>query len=406
MKVIVTQTGARRGYAVPKTLAGAGMLERFYTDICGNVGLGRVLTRAKGLPVLGEPLIRLANRQLPAEVLPYTRTFEIPWMWSSLRSGCARTDPESRFRQQLETSRIWAERMTEAGFGEATHVYSMLSEGGTFLRAARKAELRVIAEVYILISTENILENERKHFPEWEPGQPNWPELRRRLDKENHLFNNVDDYICPSEAVRDDLVENWGVGKDRCQVVPYGMSSHWLNIEPNPVPGRVLFVGTADLRKGIHYLAQAAEILEQRGRHYEIRIAGHVSEQVSRQAICRHLTFLGRVPRDQIHGEFQCADVFVLPSLAEGSAEVTYEALGAGIPQVVTNAAGSVARDGIEGCVVPERDSVALADAIEQIIEDRTLRDRMAGAARERARDFTWERYGERLLAALANLEI
>ena len=96
--------------------------------------------------------------------------------------------------------------------------------------------------------------------------------------------------------------------------------------------------------------------------------------------------------------------MFVLPSLAEGSAEATYEALAAGVPVVTTRAAGSVVRDGIDGRIVPERDPVALADAIAEIVEDRDKRARMSEAARERARDYTWERYGERLVGALQTL--
>jgi glycosyltransferase involved in cell wall biosynthesis len=110
------------------------------------------------------------------------------------------------------------------------------------------------------------------------------------------------------------------------------------------------------------------------------------------------------VPRERIHEEFAAADVFVLPSLAEGSAEVTYEALAAGVPVVTTVAAGSVVRDGVEGRIVPERDPEALADAIARIVEDRDRRARMSVAARERARDYTWERYGERLVGALRSV--
>ena len=50
------------------------------------------------------------------------------------------------------------------------------------------------------------------------------------------------------------------------------------------------------------------------------------------------------------------ADVFVFPSLFEGSAVVTYEALACGLPCVVTPEAGSVVRDGVEGLVVPSAD--------------------------------------------------
>lgn len=103
--------------------------------------------------------------------------------------------------------------------------------------------------------------------------------------------------------------------------------------------------------------------------------------------------------------EFAGADVFVLPSLAEGSAEVTYEALACGVPVITTKAAGSVVRDGIEGRIVPERDPDAVAAAILEIVEDREKRNRMAFAARERARHYTWDRYGERLVTALRGLD-
>ncbi len=61
------------------------------------------------------------------------------------------------------------------------------------------------------------------------------------------------------------------------------------------------------------------------------------------------------------------ADVFVFPSLFEGSAVVTYEALACGLPSVVTSAAGSVVRDRVEGFVVPPRDVRMLAEKMEQL---------------------------------------
>jgi glycosyltransferase involved in cell wall biosynthesis len=401
MRFIVVQSGARRGYAVPLILARAGLLERFLTDICGNVGLGKILAHGKVLPLIGPLLSRLANRRVPEKVISYTSTYPGQWMLAVLKSSLCRSDPEAQFRRTLDATESWGCRMVSEGFGKATHVYSMLSEGGPYLRNARRAGLNVIAEVYILLSAERILETERQRFPDWEPHQPIWSELRARLDKNNYLINDVDEYVCPSEAVRDDLVENWGIKAGCCHLVPYGMSPHWLEIEPNPVHGRVLFVGTAELRKGIHYLAKAAELLHQRGKRYEFRVAGDVTESVRDQPVCRHLKFLGRVPRNQIHKEFQHAAIFTLPSLAEGSAEVTYEALAAALPLVVTRAAGSVARDGFEGRIVPERDPYALADAIEEVMENSEVRRHMALAARERAREYTFDKYGERLLSAL-----
>lgn len=403
MKFIAVQTGARRGYAVPAILERAGLLECFYTDLTGNLGLGKLLSKGSSLPVVGASLSRLASRRIPQELLAKTVSFGWPRVREIFEDSFGSENSSVRFGRQIRFSERWGKAMIQKGFGDATHVYSMLSEGGPLLVEAQKRGLLVISEVYILLSTERILQEERKAFPGWEPDAPDYEALRRKWLPVDFLIEHSDFFICPSVAVQDDLVSHWGRPRDRTVVVPYGMNPSWLELEPKPQRGRILFVGTADLRKGIHYLAMAAERLNSQGHHYEFRVAGHVSDDIRRQPLCRHLTFLGRVPRECISEEFQQADLFCLPSLAEGSAEVTYEALASSLPIVVTAAAGSVARDGIEGRIIPERNSIALAEAIAQIIENRELRDQLALAARERARDFTWSRYGERLISALKN---
>jgi glycosyltransferase involved in cell wall biosynthesis len=405
MKFIAIQIGARRGYAVPAILEKAGMLERFYTDICADVGLGKWLCAGRGLPVIGGKLQRLAMRRLPPEIRDKTRTFTAPMLRHGIKLMFNAKNPADRFREHLRWGCDLGNTMTRAGFGSATHVFSMLGEGGPFLAEARQRGLKIVSEVYILLSTERILAEERKLFPDWEAEQPDYDSIRREFPDADVLLTQTDLAICPSEAVREDLADHFGIPRERSAVVPYGMNPKLLELQPKPQRGRVLFVGTAELRKGIHYLAMAAEKLAAKNIRCEFRVAGNVPPEIARRTECRHLNFLGRVPRERIAEEYQQADVFVLPSLAEGSAEVTYEALAAGLPVITTRAAGSVVRDGIEGRIVPERDADALADAIEQLVEDRTLRDRMALAARARARDFTWERYGERLVNALHSMK-
>jgi glycosyltransferase involved in cell wall biosynthesis len=230
---------------------------------------------------------------------------------------------------------------------------------------------------------------------------PDFEKISREAFGERVLFTHSDFILCPSESVRDDAVDNFGFCRERSLVVPYGVGDAWFRVRNNPVRRRVLFVGTAELRKGIHYLGMAAEHLASSRSKYDFRVAGEVQKTVASQSVCQRLKFLGSVPRDEIAHEFTQADVLVLPSLAEGSAGVTYEALATGVPVITTNAAGSVVRDGIEGRIVPDRDPCALAHAIAEVTEDREKRDRMAHTARERAKEFTWERYGERLVTAL-----
>jgi glycosyltransferase involved in cell wall biosynthesis len=398
---IMAQVGARRGYAVPAILASAGMLDTFYTDICGNVGFGRALSVAGS--VLSSAS-RLEGRRVPPAVVPRTKTFALRTLAHICRDRFSGRDPQGRFRSQCEWQRSMGEAAARRDRGRATHLFTMLGEFSPLLLAARERGLNVVTEIYTLLSLEKILAEERRQFPAWEPEDYDLSGVRREYPDDEIMLSATNHFICPSDSVRDDLVQHHGVTRSSTTVVPYGVGPRWLALEPTPWPGRILSIGRAGLGKGTHYLAIAAERLTGRGLRYDFRVAGHASPAVTGQPICRNLNFLGRVDRSKIHTEFQSADLFVLPTLAEGSAESVYEALAAGLPVITTKAAGSVVRDGIEGRIVPERDPDALAEAIQQLSEDRALRNRMALAARERAKDFTWERYGERLLGYLRGL--
>jgi glycosyltransferase involved in cell wall biosynthesis len=148
------------------------------------------------------------------------------------------------------------------------------------------------------------------------------------------------------------------------------------------------------------YLVEAAKALKGRA---EFRIVGPsaVAAGVHRE-IETHVTLFGPVPRSEIAEHYRWADVFVLPSICEGSATVVYEALGHGLPVVTTPNTGSVVRDGIEGFVVPIRDVAAIVHSLERLIAEPPLRSEMSQRAYQRSLEFTVERYEKRLLQVLA----
>jgi glycosyltransferase involved in cell wall biosynthesis len=402
VKFIVAQVGARRGYAVPAILEKAGMLDRFYTDITGDIGLGGVFSAASVLPLVGKSARRLATRRLPFNIRAKTTTFPGISVVHALREAMVARDPAAACREGVRFSDALGMAMMRRGFGSATHMYSMLGECGPLFAEGKRRGLVTVSEIYVPLSTQRILMEERKKFPGWEEKVPDYDAVCRGFESSDGPRVDADCAICPSEWVRDDLVRNFGFPREHTAVVPYGVNPELFSVRNEPVRGRILFAGTAELRKGIHYFAAAAEKLLVRRVHCEFRVAGNVERLVANQEECRHLKFLGRIPRVNITGEFALADVFVLPSLAEGSAETTYEALACGVPVVTTAEAGSVVRDGIDGRIVPSRDPEALTNAIAEIVEDREKRERMSRAARDQAHDYTWERYGERLLAALS----
>ena len=163
----------------------------------------------------------------------------------------------------------------------------------------------------------------------------------------------------------------------------------------------MLTVGAIGLRKGSPYVLAAAKQLKDKA---VFRMVGSIGVTSQAEAQLReHLDLTGPVPRSDIAKHFAWADIFLLPSICEGSATVTYEALGYGLPVICTPSAGSVVRDGLEGFIVPLRDAAAIAGRIDRLAQNVELRAQMAAQAKARAAAFTVGAYGQRLLAALTD---
>jgi glycosyltransferase involved in cell wall biosynthesis len=390
MKILVAQIGARRAYAVPAVFEKAGLLERFYTDFCLSDGAAKGVRAASGL----FPFLRkLASRRLPPELEPKTRDFPAEFIRYYLFQRCE----NGRDAFDTMAARL-SDRMGEAGLVQATHLYTMLGEVTSLLVKAHAAGLTTITEIFILLSSYKKVDLECTRFSGLESAST--PEWRNRVVPWiRGVLQHTSLAIAPAASVAEDLVSEFGFPADRIQVVPYAADAEWFELRNEPEPGRIFFAGTASLRKGIQYLGLAA--LECHADHYQFRAAGDVTPVLAAHPIMKRVEFLGRIPRRAMMHEMEKCDLFVLPTLAEGSAEVVYQAMAAGVPVITTKAAGAVIRHGLDGWIVPEADAGALAQAIRQLREDRDLRTRLAQAARLRAADFTWTQYGRRLLAAV-----
>ena len=95
---------------------------------------------------------------------------------------------------------------------------------------------------------------------------------------------------------------------------------------------------------------------------------------------------LGWVGQDEIRGDYESADIFVLPTFAEGVPVVLMEAMALEIPVVTTRVAGipELVEDGVSGFVVPPGRVDLLAYAIRRLILDPALRREMGCRGREK----------------------
>ena len=156
-----------------------------------------------------------------------------------------------------------------------------------------------------------------------------------------------------------------------------------------PEPGRILFLGRLETAKGVFELLGAgAQIAD---KHPALRLvfggegdAAALLRRAAELGLEGRIELLGWVGPQQRDEQLARAAVFCLPSHAEGLPMAMLEAMAAG-RAVVASSVGGIPEtivDGENGLLVPPRDEVALAAALEQVLGNETLRARLAGHAR------------------------
>ncbi len=148
----------------------------------------------------------------------------------------------------------------------------------------------------------------------------------------------------------------------------------------------IVTVARLSKEKGLVYLAQACALLRQRGVAFQWLAAGEGRDRNALEtALCELnleacVRLLGAINADEVPALLARAHVFVLPSTIEGLPVTLMEAMAARVSVVATAITGipELVRDGETGLLVPPRAPVALADAIETLLNDSALAGRLA----------------------------
>jgi glycosyltransferase involved in cell wall biosynthesis len=170
------------------------------------------------------------------------------------------------------------------------------------------------------------------------------------------------------------------LGAERVEVIPSGVDLP-EDVGPPAEPPEVLYAGRLSREKGVLDLAEAAD-----GLPLVVAGDGPLRERLPGA--------LGFVPHDELERLYERAAVVVCPSRREGFGVVCAEAMAHGRPVVASAVGGllDLVVDGETGLLVPARDPAALRGALERLLGDAELRERLGAAARERIRQrFAWD---------------
>lgn len=407
IQVTVAQMGARMHYAVPEILHGARMLHRLFTDAYADTAPFRVLQYVPGC-MQPRFLRRLRARRarLPARMVRAFQAFGLQYAWKRTSAS----SPSDAAEVDFWAGARFNELIIKEGLNGADCVYGFNSASEALLSRARQLGIKTVLEQTVLPATARmrLLAEERERWPGWEEDGEGNGFASLLANREQAEWELADIIVCGSEYVAEGVVDQGG-DRAKCKVVPYGVGTALFApaaTAPTRAQGplRVLFVGSIGLRKGIPYLLQAASRLK--GSEAIFRLVGPVV--CDRQALLsrrpQNVHIVGPVARSEIMKQYQWADVLCLPTLCEGSATVTYEALAAGLPVITTQNAGSTVRDSVEGFIIPIRDSEAIAQRISTLLTDRQLLAQMSNAAVARSEHGSLVAYAERLLHAVQDL--
>jgi glycosyltransferase involved in cell wall biosynthesis len=165
----------------------------------------------------------------------------------------------------------------------------------------------------------------------------------------------------------------------------------------------LLHVGAIQERKNIRRLVESFECLSDR---YMLVLAGaagygarEILDRIEKSPARRRIRVLGYRTRDELHQLYRTAAVLAFPSLEEGFGFPVLEAMSAGLPVVTSNNSALREVAGAAALLVDPLDVDDLRGALQAVLGDSAVRERLVAAGFRRAAEFTWQRAAQQTLA-------
>ncbi len=239
--------------------------------------------------------------------------------------------------------------------------------------------------------------------PEWANSWSATQDSKTKLARKDEELALADDIIVASSFTQKTL-EDYPQALAPITVVPYGcppqnetLDRNWFHAEDIL---KVLYVGGLSQRKGLSYLVEAINALETK---VEFSFIGNGTAVELVQEKLPHAFYLGTMPHSQVLEAMREHDVLIFPSLFEGFGMVITEAMSQGMVVIATDhtALPDIA-DESTGICVPVRDSGAIEDALNDLINNPEKVGKIGKSAMMLAQSYQWRDYESEIVKVVS----
>ncbi len=226
---------------------------------------------------------------------------------------------------------------------------------------------------------------------------------QNKLNRKIKELELADFIVVPSYFVRDSLPA-W-VAKEKIIVSPFGTPTKNNYVEKKKIENRklrVLFVGSMTQRKGLADLFKAMHLVD--NSQIELVILGSKIESMNfYRGEYEDFIYESPRPHHEVLKLMSSCDIFCLPSIVEGRAQVMQEAMSEGLPIIITPNTGGedLVIEGETGFLVPIRSPEAIANSLNWFVENRDKIPEMGKKVKEHASQYTWGKYADTIIDAI-----
>lgn len=214
-----------------------------------------------------------------------------------------------------------------------------------------------------------------------------------------------DSLIAVSEATRSDLLRFYRISEDRVTAIAHGVEPAFSNLDRSHIQPYLLCVSTLHPHKNLRRLIGA---FGRKRRDFHLTVVGmrgfhaeSIERLIDEMGLRESVQLTGWISREKLYDLYARARAFVYPSTFEGFGMPVLEALAAGIPTACGDIPPLREVAGESALFFDPLSEDAISAAIERIMTDAPLRERLTQAGHERARPFTWARCAEQTLQVL-----